>query len=88
MEALRPAQGPGFLSLLPSDPAEKIAVVLPVQDKGKSPFPVRDFLRHGFSTQARLSLIKCRSYLGRLRLLREVRRLQVLLPPLRERISG
>jgi len=48
MEALRPAQGPGFLSLLPSDLAEKVAVVLLVQDKGKSPSPVRGFLWWGF----------------------------------------
>jgi hypothetical protein len=48
MEALRPAQGPGFVSLLPSDPAEKAVVVLSVQDKGKPPSPVRGFLRRGF----------------------------------------
>lgn len=48
MEALRPAQGPGFLSLLPSDPAEKVAIALLVQDKGKSPSPVRGFLWWGF----------------------------------------
>jgi hypothetical protein len=48
MEALRPTQGLGFLSLLPSDPTEKVVVVLPVQDKGKSPSPVRGFLRWGF----------------------------------------
>jgi hypothetical protein len=61
VEALRPvAQLPGFLSLLPpiSDLAEKVAVVLPVQDSagmavsvkamGKSPSPMRCFLRRGF----------------------------------------
>jgi hypothetical protein len=48
MEALRPAQGPGFLFLLLSDPVEKVAVVPPVQDKGKSPSPVKGFLRRGF----------------------------------------
>jgi hypothetical protein len=48
MEALRPVQGQGFLSMLPSVPAKKDAVVLPLQDKGKSPSPVRGFLRWGF----------------------------------------
>jgi hypothetical protein len=32
MEALRPAQGTGFLSLIPSDPAKKVTIVSPVQD--------------------------------------------------------
>jgi len=44
MEALRPR----FLSLLSSDPAEKAAVVIPAQDKGKSPSSARGFLRQGF----------------------------------------
>jgi hypothetical protein len=61
MEALRlVAQVSGFLSLLPtiSDPVEKVAIVLTVQDstglaisvkdKCKSPSPARGFLRQGF----------------------------------------
>jgi hypothetical protein len=61
MKALRlVAQVLGFLRLLPtiSDPTEKVAVVLTVpdsagmvvsvKDKGKSPSPVRGFLRWGF----------------------------------------
>jgi hypothetical protein len=88
MEALKSvAQMPGFLSMLPpiSDPAEKVAVALPVQDTtgvavfvkdmGKSSFPMR-----GFSIQARL----CKS----LRLLRKVCRLWVLILLLRDWISG
>jgi len=68
MEALRPvAQVPGFLSLLPpiSDPAEKVAVVLPVQDSagvavfvkdmGKSPSPVRGFSIRAPVVQVNLS---------------------------------
>jgi hypothetical protein len=48
LEALRPAQGPGFQSLIPTVPAEKVDVVFSVQDKGKPPSPVRDFLQRGF----------------------------------------
>jgi hypothetical protein len=88
MEALRPAQGPRFLSLIPSDPTKKVAVVLPLQDKGKSPSPVRVFLWQGFLNPSPVVTHKCRSCLRRLLLLRRVRRLQVLRPPLRERSSG
>jgi hypothetical protein len=47
VEALRPvAQLPGFLSLLPpiSDPAEKVAVVLPVQDSAGMVVSVKDMV--------------------------------------------
>lgn len=68
MEALRPvAQVPGFLSLLPpiNDPAEKVVVVLPVQDSagmavfvkdmGKSSSPVRGFSIRAPVVQVNLS---------------------------------
>lgn len=61
MEALKSvAQVPGFLSMLPpiSDPAEKVAVALPVldstgvavfvKDMGKASSPMRGFLRQAF----------------------------------------
>jgi len=48
LEALRPAQGPGFLSLIPRVLAKKLDVVFQVQEEGKPPSPVRDFLHRGF----------------------------------------
>jgi hypothetical protein len=94
------AQVSRFLSLLPpiSDPAEKVVVALLVQDSTgmavsvkdmvKSPSPVGVFFGEGFSIRTLvcnlISHVKCRSCLRRLRLLRNVRRSQFLLLPLRE----